>query len=77
VLALLVIVILSISTASQSRCQKYVPLYSSIIGHIADHQATTPAYHYKVKMTCGGCSGAINRVLGKNIESRMSPPKSQ
>ncbi|OWZ44680.1 copper chaperone [Cryptococcus neoformans c45] len=28
---------------------------------------TGPAYQYSVKMTCTGCSGAINRVLGKNI----------
>lgn len=28
---------------------------------------TAPAYYYDVKMTCGGCSGAIERVLKKNI----------
>ncbi|WWD20114.1 hypothetical protein CI109_104589 [Kwoniella shandongensis] len=28
---------------------------------------TAPAYRYNVKMTCTGCSGAVNRVLGKNI----------
>ncbi|KAI4186975.1 MAG: hypothetical protein LQ346_005581 [Caloplaca aetnensis] len=22
-------------------------------------------YHFEVEMTCGGCSGAVNRVLGK------------
>ncbi|KAL8748379.1 MAG: hypothetical protein Q9184_007348 [Pyrenodesmia sp. 2 TL-2023] len=22
-------------------------------------------YHFEVQMTCGGCSGAVNRVLGK------------
>ncbi|ORX37941.1 putative copper chaperone [Kockovaella imperatae] len=32
-------------------------------------QATAPAYVYDVKMTCGGCSGAINRVLTKNVEA--------
>ncbi|KAL1408306.1 Cytosolic copper metallochaperone [Vanrija albida] len=30
---------------------------------------TGPAYNYTVKMTCGGCSGAIDRVLKKNIEA--------
>jgi copper chaperone len=30
---------------------------------------TGPAYNYTVKMTCGGCSGAIERVLKKNIEA--------
>ncbi|GMK53513.1 hypothetical protein CspeluHIS016_0100990 [Cutaneotrichosporon spelunceum] len=30
---------------------------------------TGPAYNYSVKMTCGGCSGAIERVLKKNIEA--------
>lgn len=34
--------------------------------------AEHPAYHYKVKMTCGGCSGAIERVLKKNVEARES-----
>jgi hypothetical protein len=29
-----------------------------------------PAYHYTVKMTCSGCSGAITRVLTKNVEAR-------
>lgn len=33
-------------------------------------QITGPAYNYSVKMTCGGCSGAIERVLKKNIEAR-------
>ncbi|TXT13853.1 uncharacterized protein COLE_00046 [Cutaneotrichosporon oleaginosum] len=33
-------------------------------------QSTGPAYNYTVKMTCGGCSGAIERVLKKNIEAR-------
>ncbi|KAK8849489.1 hypothetical protein IAR55_004823 [Kwoniella newhampshirensis] len=28
---------------------------------------TAPAYQYNVKMTCTGCSGAVNRVLGKNV----------
>ncbi|WOO77678.1 Metal homeostasis factor ATX1 [Vanrija pseudolonga] len=32
-------------------------------------QSTGPAYNYTVKMTCGGCSGAIDRVLKKNIEA--------
>lgn len=36
----------------------------------ADIQTTGPAYNYTVKMTCGGCSGAIERVLKKNIEAR-------
>lgn len=36
----------------------------------ADYQSTGPAYAYTVKMTCGGCSGAIDRVLKKNIEAR-------
>ncbi|CAO1627492.1 unnamed protein product [Sympodiomycopsis kandeliae] len=29
------------------------------------------SYHFKVKMTCSGCSGAINRVLSKqqNLQS--------
>lgn len=31
---------------------------------------SAPAYHYNVKMTCGGCSGAIERVLKKNVEAR-------
>ncbi|KAL7420755.1 Cytosolic copper metallochaperone [Cryptotrichosporon argae] len=30
---------------------------------------TAPAYEYRVKMTCGGCSGAVERVLKKNIEA--------
>jgi copper chaperone len=40
-------------------------------------QPTAPAYVYDVKMTCGGCSGAIERVLKKNIEARESqfPPR--
>lgn len=36
------------------------------------NNAETPkavAYVYDVKMTCGGCSGAIDRVLKKNIEA--------
>ncbi|KAK4689928.1 hypothetical protein P7C73_g191, partial [Tremellales sp. Uapishka_1] len=42
---------------------------------------TAPAYFYTVKMTCSGCSGAINRVLAKNIEAPngflVSLPKQQ
>ncbi|GFZ50124.1 hypothetical protein JCM24511_07879 [Saitozyma sp. JCM 24511] len=40
-----------------------------------------PAYHYTVKMTCTGCSGAITRVLTKNVEApnafHVSLPKQQ
>jgi len=40
--------------------------------HVQDAQAapTAPALVYDIKMTCGGCSGAINRVLTKNIQPR-------
>jgi hypothetical protein len=31
-----------------------------------------PYYKFNVKMTCSGCSGAIDRVLKKNITSRTS-----
>jgi copper chaperone len=32
-----------------------------------------PYYRFDVKMTCSGCSGAIDRVLKKNITSRTLP----
>jgi len=34
---------------------------------VAPSSITTPEAHYKfnIKMTCGGCSGAIERTLGK------------
>ncbi|CAD6569887.1 MAG: Cytosolic copper metallochaperone [Tremellales sp. Tagirdzhanova-0007] len=35
--------------------------------HSTSSDPQTPAYHYNVKMTCGGCSGAIERVLKKNV----------
>lgn len=28
-----------------------------------DAQPTKPYYHFDVKMTCDGCSGAVDRVL--------------
>ncbi|WVQ79416.1 hypothetical protein IAT38_001513 [Cryptococcus sp. DSM 104549] len=39
----------------------------TIITSIPGSAPTAPAYQYNVKMTCTGCSGAVNRVLGKNI----------
>jgi len=37
--------------------------------HVPSHGPTAPAYHYNVKMTCSGCSGAVDRVLKKNVEA--------
>jgi len=34
---------------------------------MSEHQ-----YKFNVTMTCGGCSGAINRVLGK-LDGKPSP----
>nr|ODN95461.1 copper chaperone [Cryptococcus depauperatus CBS 7855] len=39
----------------------------TIINSIPGATPTVPAYLFNVEMTCTGCSGAINRVLGKNI----------
>ncbi|RYC61155.1 hypothetical protein CHU98_g5051 [Xylaria longipes] len=33
--------------------------------HITDTMADAHTYKFNVTMSCGGCSGAINRVLGK------------
>ncbi|OCF37086.1 copper chaperone [Kwoniella heveanensis BCC8398] len=38
-----------------------------VINSVPGSVPTAPAYSYTVKMTCGGCSGAVNRVLGKNV----------
>ncbi|ODO00746.1 copper chaperone [Cryptococcus wingfieldii CBS 7118] len=39
----------------------------TIITSIPGSTPSGPAYQYNVKMTCTGCSGAVNRVLAKNI----------
>ncbi|WRT69486.1 uncharacterized protein IL334_006472 [Kwoniella shivajii] len=44
------------------------PANLNIINSIPGSKPTAPAYSYNVKMTCTGCSGAVNRVLGKNIQ---------
>lgn len=30
-------------------------------------------YHFNIVMSCGGCSGAVDRVL-KKLEGKMRPP---
>ncbi|WWC65657.1 uncharacterized protein I303_108278 [Kwoniella dejecticola CBS 10117] len=45
------------------------PANLNIINSIPGSTPTAPAYLYNVKMTCTGCSGAVNRVLGKNIQA--------
>ncbi|WWC73480.1 uncharacterized protein I206_107450 [Kwoniella pini CBS 10737] len=44
------------------------PANLNVINSNPNSKPTVPAYQYNVKMTCTGCSGAVNRVLGKNIQ---------
>lgn len=53
------------STASGTETTTQVP------GKAESQEPPKPYYRFDVKMTCSGCSGAIDRVLKKNITSRM------